>query len=95
MRDDELAEFSFDGRGRGRGREGGRECYEVTTWVDSIMCGERERIGLTERKTFAVDEPKGVWKTLNCEDMSNFSVVCLLLEVVSCLFFSFSGLWLK
>lgn len=55
----------------------------------------RERIGLTERKTFAVDEPKRVWKRLNCEDMSNFSVVCLLLEVVSCLFFSFSGLWLK
>lgn len=27
LRDDELAEFSFDGRGRGR--EGGRECYEV------------------------------------------------------------------
>lgn len=27
LRDDELAEFSFDGRGRGR--EGGREGYDV------------------------------------------------------------------
>lgn len=48
LRDDELAEFSFDGRGRGR--EGGRECYEVTTWVDSIMCGERERENWFDRK---------------------------------------------
>lgn len=38
-----------------------------------------------------LDEPKRVWKRLNCEDMSNFSVVCLLLEVVSCLFFPFLG----
>lgn len=69
----------------------GWKCYEVTTWVDSIMCGERERIGLTERKTFAVDEPKRVWKILNCEDMSNFSVVCLHRKMVSCLFFPFLG----
>lgn len=39
--------------------------------------------GLTSRKELE--------KTLNCEDMSNFSVVCLLLEVVSCLFFPFLG----
>lgn len=76
----------------------GWECYEVTTWVDSIMCGERERerIGLTERKNLRSGRAeKRFWKRLNFEDMSNFSVVCLHLEVVSCLFFSFSGLWLK
>lgn len=38
-----------------------------------------------------LDEAKRVWKILNCEDMSNFSVVCLHLEVVSCLFFPFLG----
>lgn len=32
------------------GREGGREGYEVTTWVDSIMCGERERENWLDRK---------------------------------------------
>lgn len=63
----------------------------------------RERIGLTERKTFAVDEPKRVWKGLNCEDMSNFfcglltsrggklSVFFLFWVVVEVKFGGFSG----
>lgn len=72
----------------------GWECYEVTTWVDSIMCGEREN-WFDREKSLRSGRAQKSLETLNCEDMSNFSVVCLLLEVVSCLFFSFSGLWLK
>lgn len=37
--------------------EGGREGYEVTSWVDSIMCGERER----ERELVGPEEKPSQW----------------------------------